>query len=327
MVHFYSYKVVGFFDSTSALLALVSAMFTVAWIQRHNEMTALMAAGVPRIRILLPIITAVAAVSLLAAVNRETLVPRYRRELALRPQDPRGDQPQQMVQHIDGKTGVLLQGKHTFADQERIEEPDFALPASLREYGRRLTAENAYWKPAEGGRPAGYLLEGVREPKSLDSRPSLLLRGQPVVITPHDAPGWLRPGQCYLASDVEFDQLMPGSSVRQYSSTAQLIRELRNPSVYYGPDARVAIHARVVQPLLDMTLLMLGLPLVVSRESRNVFIAMGICMAVTTAFMLVVIGCQYLGSLAWILNPAQAAWLPLVIFVPPAVGLADSLWK
>ena len=148
-----------------------------------------------------------------------------------------------------------------------------------------------------------------------------------MLITPHDAPGWLRPGQCFLASDVEFDQLTSGNTIRQLSSTAQLIRGLRNPSLNYGPDVRVAIHARIVQPLLDVTLLLLGLPLVVSRESRNVFIAMGICMAVTTAFTLVVIGSQYLGSLSWILNPAQAAWLPLVIFVPPAVGLAESLWK
>ncbi len=118
-----------------------------------------------------------------------------------------------------------------------------------------------------------------------------------------------------------------GNTVRQLSSTAQLIRGLRNPSLSYGADVRVAIHARIVQPLLDLTLLLLGLPLVVSRESRNVFIAMGICMAVTTAFTLVVIGSQYLGSVSWILNPALAAWLPLMIFVPPAVGLADSLWK
>ena len=54
---------------------------------------------------------------------------------------------------------------------------------------------------------------------------------------------------------------------------------MRNPSLDYGADVRVAIHGRIVKPLLDMTLLFLGLPLVVTRESRNVFIAMGLCMA------------------------------------------------
>ena len=59
---------------------------------------------------------------------------------------------------------------------------------------------------------------------------------------------------------------------------------------------RVTIHARIVQPLLDITLLFLGLPLIVTRESRNVFLAMGMCMAVTVAFTLVVFGLQCLGG-------------------------------
>ena len=33
------------------------------------------------------------------------------------------------------------------------------------------------------------------------------------------------------------------------------------------PDVRVTVHSRVVQPILDVTLLFLGLPLVVARGS------------------------------------------------------------
>ena len=40
--------VTAFFDGTSAILTLISTMFTLAWFQRNNEMTALMAAGVFR---------------------------------------------------------------------------------------------------------------------------------------------------------------------------------------------------------------------------------------------------------------------------------------
>ena len=126
-------------------------------------MTALMAAGVSRIRVLTPIIIAVAVVSLLSAANREILIPRYRTELSRRPQDPAGDKPQSLESRYDGRTNVLLGGKHTFAAQKRIEEPDFRLaqaPASLREYGNQLTADNAYYKPPEGNRPGGYLFDG-----------------------------------------------------------------------------------------------------------------------------------------------------------------------
>ena len=55
---YYGYKALGIFDQLAGMLAMVAAMFTISWIQRHNEMTALMALGVPRIRIVRPILIA-----------------------------------------------------------------------------------------------------------------------------------------------------------------------------------------------------------------------------------------------------------------------------
>ncbi len=128
---------------------------------------------------------------------------------------------------------------------------------------------------------------------------------------------------------MDFEQLNgeDGRSFKELSSTARLIAAVRNPSLGYGADVRVTIHTRIVQPLLDMTLLFLGLPLVVTRESRNVFLAMGMCMVVTVGFTLAGFGLQHLGDMELINLPALAAWAPLMIFVPLAVWLAESLWK
>jgi lipopolysaccharide export system permease protein len=327
IAHFYSHRWLLLFDRTSGMLALVSAMFTVAWIQRHNEMTALMAAGVSRIRVLIPVILAVAAVSLLSAANRELMVPRYRNELARRPQDPLGDRPQDVKRCYDNHD-VLLDGKCTYADRRRIELPNFLMPLALQKHGTQLVADNAYYLPPDGDRPGGYWFKGVREPKNIDTRESLSLNGQAVLITRRDRPDWLRPDECFLTSGVDFDQLTLGDAFKQLSSTGQLIAALRNLSLGYGADVRVAIHARIVQPLLDLTLLFLGLPLIVSRESRNVFLAMGMCMAVTVVFQLVEFGLQCMGGDTYVLLPAAlAAWAPLMIFVPPAVWLSESLWQ
>ncbi len=148
-----------------------------------------------------------------------------------------------------------------------------------------------------------------------------------MLITPCNDPEWLQPDQCFLKSNLDFEQLRSVSDFKKLASTAQLIAALQNPSLGYGPDVQVAIHARIVRPLLDITLLFLGLPLVVTRESRNVFVAMGMCLALSAAFMLVVSGFQVLGdSYLWI-PPPLAAWAPLMIFGPTAVWLAESMWK
>ena len=323
---YYSYQIILFFERTCGLLMLVSAMFTISWIQRNNEMTALMAAGVSRLRIVAPVIAAVVCVSLFAVVNREAIVPHFRDQLSRPPQNPLGDKPRPLEPRYDGETDVLLDGSRTYFDQKRIESPNFMMSIALRDYGNHLRAENAYYLRPEGDRPGGYLLDNVIEPKNLDERPSLKLAGRTVLFTPRDYPQWLKPDQCFLASNVDFELLLGGNKFTQLSSTAELIRGLRNPSLGFGPDVRVAIHSRIVQPLMDITLLFLGLPLILGRENRNVFIAMGLCMAVTTLFWLVVIGSQHLGDIL-LINPSLAAWAPLIIFVPVAAVMSESIWK
>jgi lipopolysaccharide export system permease protein len=111
---------------------------------------------------------------------------------------------------------------------------------------------------------------------------------------------------------------------RQYASTKELVAELKSPSVDLGNDVRVAVHSRLLQPFLDTTLLMLGLPLVVARSNRNPFIAIGAAVGVVALYFAVSLGCQSLGNSGW-LRPALAAWLPLLVFAPVATFLAGSL--
>jgi lipopolysaccharide export system permease protein len=324
---YYCYKTFAVFDLINGILMLISAMFTVSWLQRHNEMTALMMAGISRIRLVAPIIAAAAGISLLAMANRELIMPRIRDELARRPQDLIGDEAQSLDPRYDNQTDVLISGKCTYAENKRIEQPDFhMLPSSLKLYGKKVQAKNAYYLPPQGDHPGGYLFDKVDEPKHLETRPSLFSAGKAILITPHDRPEWLKPDQCFIASNLDFEQLTGGIGFKNFSSTSQLIAGLSNSSVGFGADVRVKIHARLVQPLLDITLLFLGLPLVVRRESHNVFLAIGMCMGITTIFLVTVISMQHLGSSS-IIPAALAAWMPLLIFIPPAVGLAHSMWE
>ena len=71
LASYYGYRALWFVDRLSGVLALVALMFTVTWIQRHHEMTALLAAGVTRTRVLRPVLIAAVGVSLFAAANRD----------------------------------------------------------------------------------------------------------------------------------------------------------------------------------------------------------------------------------------------------------------
>jgi lipopolysaccharide export system permease protein len=325
MGEYYGYRTIGFFDRTSGILTLIAAMFTIATFQRFNELTALQAAGIPKWRVVKPVIAAVIVIASLAALNREIVISALRDRFSRNAQDLYGESAHDMESRTDNRTDIILRGKQTFANQQRIDKPAFALPRNLQDYGTQLIAANGYFEEANDQHPAGYLLVGVSQPKSLKDRPSLKVGDEPVILMPQDNP-WLdlAKAECFVVSDVTFEHLASAADWRQNASLVDLIASLRNPSLNFGADMRVAIHARMVQPALDITLLFLGLPLVLRRNNRNMFVAIGLCVVVITVFYLVVLGCQSLGS-SYMISPALAAWLPLIIFVPAAMAMSQPL--
>ena len=167
MGSFYAYRSIYFFDRTSAILAMISAMFTVTWIQRHNELTALMAAGISRRRVVMPVIVAAILVSVLSTANREMVIPRLRSELARNPKDLMGEAAQELRPRYDSTTDILFRGQKTFANEQRISEPSFLLPPSIDAESRQITASDCYFQSANAQHPAGYLFRNVKQPMEL----------------------------------------------------------------------------------------------------------------------------------------------------------------
>ncbi len=327
VVRYYGPRSLTFFDSTGGIVALISAMFTLSTFQRFNELTALLAAGIPKWRIIKPIIVASGLIALAGVVNRELLIP-FNRELLCRDvHDLAGDRARDFQNLLrDRATGVMMNGKQTLAKTQQIVQPNFS-PAQVWDAPfKQIQAAAAYYTPADPAhnRPAGYWFKGVSAPKDIAHRPSLPKEGQHVLLTPLDYP-WLKADECFIVSDITFDQLEGNDNWRRLSSTLGLIDAYRNPSLQQTTDMAVTIHGRMVAPLMDMTLLLLGLPLILRRYSRNIFLAIGQCVAVVVGFFMVNYAAQYLASMGIGVSADMAAWLPLAIFVPLATAISEPL--
>jgi lipopolysaccharide export system permease protein len=86
----------------------------------------------------------------------------------------------------------------------------------------------------------------------------------------------------------------------------------------------VRIHARIVQPVLDISLVFLGLPLVLRREQPRLFVAIGWGLLAVCGFAAAVITCHALGD-NYLLSPVLATWCPLFLFLPLAVLISRPL--
>ena len=178
---YYGYQSLFFFDRISPLLVLMSAMFTMAWIQRHHEMTALMAAGISRIRVVAPVLAAAMAIILLAVINREVVIPGLKDELAKRPSELGGNVVEELLPQYDNATDVLIGGRCAVTDKKQIEMPVFVVPPykpSLCDYGKTWAAAAAQFMPAQR-RPAGGLFADRRKRAEEPGREPLACPGRP----------------------------------------------------------------------------------------------------------------------------------------------------
>src|SRR5207247_822473 len=91
IVTYYGYKTTQIFDRLAEAIALLAAMFTVAWMQRNNELLPLLSAGVSTRRVVRPVMGGVVVMLALGLANQEFLIPRIADALLADRDDHKGD--------------------------------------------------------------------------------------------------------------------------------------------------------------------------------------------------------------------------------------------
>src|SRR5262245_27339087 len=106
---YYGYKTAHIFDRLCEVIVLLAAMFTVAWMQRNNEILPLLSAGVSTRRVVRPVLLSACVMLSLAVANQEFHIPRIARSLTNQKEDPYGEAPQP-AQAMYEPNGVHIHG-------------------------------------------------------------------------------------------------------------------------------------------------------------------------------------------------------------------------
>ena len=316
LLEYFGPYVLTLFDQLSGLLALMALLFAITWINRTNELTALLAAGITKRRILRPLMIASACVIGTAALVREVWIPQFQDRLERNPQDLKADVTRAVRATHDARLSVWIEGKHLVPASRELTLPVVRVqPGPLAGIGRQILAAVAVPRSANDDHPTGYLFKNVSIPRNIDSIASVRSEQGALLLTRSDCP-WLNPGECFLASDIGFDALRGGSSWKKFAATSELIQHVQHGNTPNLDDLRVQIHARIVRPAVDWTVLLLGIPIVLTRPDRNMFWVAGVAMLVVGGFTVVVLGLNAAGSSGFYVTPLMAAWLPILVVLP-----------
>ena len=311
--NYYGYKITQIFDRLCEAIVLLAAMFTVAMVQRNNELLPLLSAGISTQRMVRPVICSAIAMLGLTALNQEFVIPRFANELLSPRDDPRGEKDVEAHGAFE-PNGIHLAGERASRRAMVVKKLSVTIDAPIAHNLMHLTAlEGYYYPPGSGPHSGGWLLTGTT----------------PAEVDPKDLPTTvleeLDSGKYFLRTkEVDFDTLTRSRTWFVYASTWQILRELSRPDSTRVASMAVAFHMRLTRPILGLLLVFMGLSVILRDQNRNIFISTALCLVLCAIFFGSCFACKYLGDNEY-LSPALAAWMPVLGFGPLAFVLFDAI--
>jgi len=315
IVGYYSAQIVLIFDRLAESITLIAAMFTVAWMQRSNELLPQLSAGIPTRRAILPVLIGSAITLTFGTLNQELVIPEVADRLVVPRDDLEGAKAIPLAGTYD-QNGVHFEGIAGFRNQRKIVRLYTTFPDTLPNGQNsasgmvHIQAEEAiYHPPGDGEFTGGWELSNT-VPATFDLPPPNLTM--------------IQPGKHFLKSDADFDAVSRGSGWFLYAPSSQLMELLSRVEPRRHGKVAVLFHTRITRPLGGALLVLLGLSVILQNPNRHVFISSGLCMAIAVAFYVCTLACKFAGDGGYV-SPPLAAWLPLLVFGPITLASIDAI--
>jgi lipopolysaccharide export system permease protein len=309
---YYGYKITQIFDRLCEPIVLMAAVFTVAFMQRSNEQIPMLSAGVSTHRLVTPVLICACVMLTLGVLNQEFVIPRIADKLGLDKDDPGGDKDMGVHGAFE-PNNIQIDGERAARKPEpTVRQFHCTIPETLGCALTHLTAKRAIYHPTGGPddhKGKWELLDCM--PRDVEPVPNILEK--------------IDSGRYILHTrSVDFDALTRNPNWYQLASTWRLYEELQRPESVRLASMAVLFHTRLTRPILGMVLVFLGLSVILRDQNRNVIVSSGMCLVLCGVFFASCYACKMMGDNN-ILNPALAAWMPVIGFGPFALVMFDAI--
>jgi lipopolysaccharide export system permease protein len=331
MGRYYFVHMSEFYDRLCGVIGMMAAIFTVTWMQRNNELLAMLAAGISTQRVIRPVIVSAVIVSALAIVNQEMVMPEFAEELQKSHADD-GTDTVNVASRYDAN-GILVHGAKAVRQTRTVLGFNATIPIEVSGAMHELVVKQATYIPeSDKSSPlrGGWLLRGASIEPPFAGEPN----ENAVLVKLKDANGFPPPfrdlgelgGDTYfLKTTLTFAAITRRGRWYQYAPTSDLIRGLTDPANEPEKmDIAVFLHNRMIRPLLSLALLFLSLPQVLGGYGRNMFVGLGLSLGTAALFYGLVFVSQFLGS-HYVIPPELSAWAPLIGFGTVSVIRWDAI--
>jgi len=314
---FYGTRSCLYFRDFAGMITVVAAVFSLGKMIHNNELIAVMASGVSLKRVITPIILLAILFTGFLIIDQEFVIPNFANELT-GDHDELPGQQQFSVWYMADSDGSLVCARE-FNEASGILS---AITVIVRQPAQQadhwtvtgiLQAKSAKYDPQKRG---WHLEEGKLVNVVADTEiASSALAPQKVNfyksnVTPQQIPMRQQEGYKTLLSSTQLAAMAkPGTRIKD-------LAELHSQK-----------HFRITDPIINMIMLMVALPILVCRDPKTMKTAIAISFAATTGCFIVTFICKMMATEVFFnqVRPELWAWLPVFIFLPVAVIELDSM--
>jgi lipopolysaccharide export LptBFGC system permease protein LptF len=311
----YFYQAFLIFTQMSGIIPVVAAAFTLMRLSRFNELTAFIAAGVPMIRLARPIIVSAVLLNGLLVVDQEVILPTMIPKLVRTHDDLHKDVADTSFgiksMQVDERSLLVAARYHppTKTTQAYMEDMDVLERNENLETTGHLSASIARWNP--------------------DAHHWDLTNGNHVTgLLPGEMPSDETPQAVYDGSVTPDEiSLYRGSAFVELLPTSKINALIARPKSYGVAGLYKIKNLRWAQPVMNIVLLLLTIPNVMSFDPKSLKKAASKCLTLLALAMSSVFLCQQiaghppLGPVWVAMWPALMSWVPIFLFGPIGVWL------
>jgi len=320
VVTFYAFRTTLYFRDIAGVITVVAAAFSLGRMVRANELVAIIASGVSAKRIVGPILVLAIFFTALAVADQELLIPSISDQLVRDEDEFAGEESYDVWFMADGK-GSLICSRRFSVGTETLEQPTIITRRRLGpdqpgiwEVTGRISAESARYNHATGNWDMvnGLFVAVASNGDELD----MSAKPQPVAsyagsdLLPKDIPVRQMSGFNALLSSRQL------TALAAQKTTIKDVAQLTSQK-----------HFRITDPLINLTMLMVSLPVLICRDPKTMKSAILVSFALTAACFVTTFVCKMLAAEVVFarLMPEFWPWVPLFIFLPIAIIELDSM--
>jgi len=308
---FYCLNITLYFRDFAGMITVVAAAFSLGKMVRSNELVAVMASGVSLKRVIVPIGFLAILLTVVLVIDQELLIPPLSDKL-VRGQDALPGQETYDVWFIADANGSLICSQKFHVKTSTLEKPTIITrqrkPDSISWHLTGwISAKEAVYNYQTG---RWDLIDGffIRKDDPAGARRISYFSTD---ITPRDIPVRRRSEHKALLSS------------RQLAALAAQKTKIKDLAQLYSQR-----HFRITEPIINLVMLMIGLPILVCRDPKLMKSAIMISFAATAGCFITTFVCKMFATetvFAGRIIPEFWAWLPVFIFAPIAFIEMDSM--